>query len=241
MKEFKENYPYLDVNEIIKGVRYYIYRYFIENSKAPVLEDIMIIFNRTKSEIIKILNELEELHHLKLVPGVSRILMAWPFSNIPTQYIISTESGKNYYANCAWDSIAFHIILNQSIKITAFCYHCDHSINISVSNNKIIKENPTTTIINFSKPIAQWMDNVIDTCGNTMNFFASQQHLNEWQEQNPNVPNYSFTDRQILAISKLIYTKRAEFDYERPTTEKMTEFLKGEELTGEFWSVDEYH
>jgi carboxypeptidase C (cathepsin A) len=187
------------------------------------------------------LNELEELHHIKLIPGVPRILMAWPFSNIPTQYKVKSEDGKEYFANCAWDAIAFHIVLKQSIEITSFCYHCNHLINLTITKDSIITKNPESFIVNFSKPISQWMNNVIDTCGNTMNFFYSKQHLKEYWDLNPNKPNFTFTDDQIISFCKLIYTNRAEIDYERPNTEKMKNFLKQEGLIGEFWFVNEYH
>ncbi|MHA2102827.1 MAG: organomercurial lyase [Candidatus Hodarchaeales archaeon] len=241
MKEFEKNYSNLDENALRKTIRYYIYCYFIKNSRAPILEEISAVFQLSKPETVVILNELEELHHLKLIPGVSRILMAWPFSNISTQYKVISEDGKEYFANCAWDAIAFHIVLNQSIEINSYCNHCTHLINLGVTKDSIITKNPESTIVNFIKPISQWMDNVIDTCGNTMNFFYSEQHLEKYQELNPDKPSFTFTDKQIISLSKLIYTNRAGIDYERPNTEKMKSFLKREGLTGEFWSVDEYH
>ncbi|OLS26361.1 MAG: Alkylmercury lyase [Candidatus Heimdallarchaeota archaeon LC_3] len=238
------NYSYtvdIDPKELTKHVRHYIYQYSIFYSKAPNLEEIMRTFEITKEESIKILEKLEEQHHIKLIPKVPRILMAWPFSNIPTQYQVSTLQGKTYFANCAWDAIAFHIVLNQDIKISSFCYHCGQPVRISVSKSSLIVKNPESAIINFSLPIAHWMEDVIETCGNTMNFFSSDQHLKDWKEKNPNKASHTFTDDQIIALTKLIYTKRAELDYKRPNTEEIKQLLESVDLIGEFWKVDEYH
>ncbi len=112
-------------------------------------------------------------------------------------------------------------------------------IELTVTKSSFIEKKPSSVIINFSKPINQWMDNVIDTCGNTMNFFSSEQHLKEWEKSNPNKPNFSFSYNQIFSLSKLIYTNRAELDYERPNTQEIKNLLKSVDLTGEFWEVDE--
>src|SRR5207253_9634972 len=41
-----------------------------------------------------------------------------------------------YFANCAWDAVAFHAMLNEEIRIGSQCHHCAESISITLANGR---------------------------------------------------------------------------------------------------------
>jgi hypothetical protein len=99
------------------------------------------------------------------------------------------------------------------------------------------EKGPRGVLIHFSKPAALWWTDIIDTCGNTMNFFSSEKHLEDWLASNPTKTGYKLTLDQIIKMSKYFYPPRLNLDYERPGKERITSFFDSMGLTGEFWRL----
>ena len=222
-------------------VRKFVYDHFVEYSRAPHFEEIITKFKITKKKLIETLDTLEQHRSLIRITGTQRILMAWPFSNIPTSYQTKLEKGKSYYANCAWDSIGIHVLLQLPVKIKAYCFHCADPIILTLQNEQILEKIPKDVLIHFSKPIAKWYDNIIDTCSNNMNFFSSPDHLKEWKTENSINTGYTITFPQIINMSKLFYKNRLKVDYERPNIKEITTFFKSIGLKGNFWNIHPKH
>src|SRR5713101_4501337 len=101
-------------------VRKYVFDYFFENCRAPVLEEVMQKFLLGRDEAFGVLNGLEASHHILLLPGTQRILMANPFSSITTPFR-DTINGKGYFANCAWDTVSLHVMLGEDTIVESYC------------------------------------------------------------------------------------------------------------------------
>lgn len=63
------------------------------------------------------------------------VLMAHPFSAVPTPYRVETPLG-DYWANCAWDAIAIPIILGTDGRTRAECPHTGAQIDLVVSGGR---------------------------------------------------------------------------------------------------------
>src|SRR5438445_11118832 len=100
-----------------RDVRKFVFDSFLEHSVPPVLEEIMERFRLGRPQAFEVLQALEAARHLKLVPGTQRILMAFPFSAVATPFRVERSSGTSFFANCAWDAVAFHSMLNEPIRI----------------------------------------------------------------------------------------------------------------------------
>ena len=59
---------------VAKPVRKFVFDYFLENSRAPVLEEIMRTFHLVRSEARDVLEELEAAHHVIRLPGTQTFL-----------------------------------------------------------------------------------------------------------------------------------------------------------------------
>ncbi len=112
-------------DSLARDIRKYVFDHFLEHAVPPVLEQIMERYHLDRVEAFAILKSLEEARHLKLVPGTQRILMAFPFSAVATPFRVTRPViGRRYYANCAWDAVAFHAMLHEIIRIEGRCHHC---------------------------------------------------------------------------------------------------------------------
>ena len=87
-----------DTEKIDKEVRHYIYKVFRETARPPTTEDVATYLNRDIFLIEQSFKRLADAHQIALAPGSFSIWMAHPFSALPTNYTVETDS-KTYFAN----------------------------------------------------------------------------------------------------------------------------------------------
>ena len=216
-------------------MRKYIFDYFLENSSAPVLEQIMLKFKLDRAATLKSLADIESAHHIILVPGTQRILMAWPFSSIATPFRVRLDKDKTeYFANCAWDAVAFHVMLQKEQSISSYCHHCAEEIDIRLREQKRIS--PSNPLVYLALPAAKWWENILSTCSNNMVFFSSTDHLNDWNKSNHG-SGQALTIEQTLKLSVPFYREKMNIDYTRPSREETIALFQSLNLIGDFWKI----
>ena len=142
-------------SDLPRDVRKYVFDHFLEHEIPPVLEQIMERFRLDRSRAFEVLQALEAARHLRLVPGTQRILMAFPFSAVATPFRVERRGGGQYFANCAWDAVAFHAMLDEEIRIASRCHHCAEPIAIELAEGRV-SASPPEPLVYLSLPAAQW-------------------------------------------------------------------------------------
>lgn len=217
-------------------VRKFVFDHFLEHGRPPVLEEIMRKFGLGRREAFDVLKELEAARHLLLLRGTQRILMAWPFSAIPTPFGVTVHKGK-YFANCSWDSIAFRAMLDEDVQIDSFCHHCGEPLGIELGKDGRIAVEPEGVLVYIGIPAAKWWDDIANTCSNNMVFFSSERHQHDWRAANPGQNGASLTVPQTLALSVPIYKDKMKLDYARPSRDQLTAHFESMGLRGDFWKI----
>ena len=218
-------------------VRKFVFDHFLEHAGPPVLEEVMQKFGLSRLEAADVLKELEAGRHVVLLRGTQRILMAHPFSSIPTPFKVTLENDRRYFANCSWDSIAFHIMLGENVRVDSFCHHCGEDVDLELSEQNVASRNPGGVLVYFGTPAKRWWDDVIDTCSNNMTFFASRRHLDEWLAANSGQGGEALTPEQVLKLSVPIYKDKMRMDYARPSKDELSAHFESLGLCGEFWDL----
>ncbi|OLD34554.1 MAG: hypothetical protein AUI50_06015 [Crenarchaeota archaeon 13_1_40CM_2_52_14] len=226
----------LDLSDLPKLVRKFVFDRFLEQSHPPVLEEIMTRFELDGPTAFGVLKELHDSHLLVLLAGSQRILMAHPFSSIASPFE-ATISNKKYFANCAWDAIAFHVMLDKAVTIDSFCHHCAAKIKIQLRNNKTVLSDPKEAIVFIGVPAARWWENVVNTCSNNMVFFCSKNHMEEWKERNLGQTGETLSIDQAIKLSIPLYKDKMKLDYVRPSKDELNNHVKSMGLTSDFWKL----
>lgn len=219
-----------------KAMRKYIFDYFLENSRAPVLEELMGRFGLDRAGAAEALEALETAHHVIRVPGTDRILMANPFSALATPFRVKVDS-KAYFGACAWDSVAYHVMLGKDTEVDSYCHHCAEPIRIRLSGGRVSSSVPESPLVHLALPAARWWENIVITCANNMVFFSSQGHFDSWSAENPNPDGFVLSIDQTLKMSVPIYRDKLKLDYARPTKEELKSYWANMGLTGDFWRL----
>ena len=222
------------MNQEQRATRKYIFDHFYEFTTAPPLEEVMQRFKLTRKEAFNRFRELEADHHILLIPGTQRILMANPFSAVSTPFRVYIGSSR-YFANCAWDSVALHVMIEKEARIASFCHHCADTIEITMNGGEVKSSQPSAPVIFLSTPVANWYDNLINTCSNNMVYFASKEHMNHWLMENPKLKGEALTVEKMSEVCRPLAKGRMSLEYERPPKEELMAYWDSIGLRSDFW------
>lgn len=221
---------------ISQRIRLRIYEHFRDHARPPVVEELMTEFALDRAATVAILRELTEARHIALVKGTARILMAFPFSAVATPFLVAT-GGRSYFANCAWDAIAFHEMLKADIDVSSYCHHCATPIRVRMERGRATVVEPDGTIVYLALRPTQWWEDIITTCSNTMVFFAGSDHRDASDLAASPDSTASLTPDQVHELGKPLYERRLAIDYERPGRDELLAHFAGLGLTGPYWQL----
>ena len=223
------------MEDLDRRVRKLVFDHFLENGTAPAMEEVAIQLRISVAEAGDAFVRLDEAHHLKLLEGTRRILMTFPFSAISTPFRVTRSNGRCYFANCAWDSIAFHVMLSEPIRIDSFCAHCGERVQFRLENGRGVPTLGALPLVHLRLPAAEWWKDITRTCANTMVFLSSAEHHagagGNLAEQGV------ITVGQVLEMSGPIYGGKLRFDYDRPSLETVRSTYERAGLTGPYWKL----
>jgi hypothetical protein len=222
------------VNPNPRSVRKFIFDQFYETASPPVLEEIMERFSVPRVEAFALLKAVEADHHILLVPGTQRILMANPYSAVTTPFRVYAD-GKRYFANCAWDTVSMHVMLDMGADIESYCHHCAEHLRISLDHGKLLSSSTPEPTIFLSVPVSKWYDNLINTCSNNMVYFASPSHMDDWLAKNPALKGEALSVDKMAEVCTPLSKGRMDLDYQRPPKERLEAYWESIGMKSDFW------
>ena len=141
------------------NVRYLIYRFFAENCKAPAYQEIAALLGEAEARTRASFHALHAHHMIFLEPGSDSIRMANPFSAVPTRYKVKIGQ-KQWWANCAWDTLGIAAALHSDATIEAGYPDSDQTVELSVENGTVDGKG---NVVYFALPCRQWYDDLVFT------------------------------------------------------------------------------
>jgi len=218
-------------------VRLAVFQGCLREGAPPSVERLMGDLQLPREEIETSLERLDQARHLKLVPGTHRTLMAFPFSAIATPYRVIVDGSRSYFANCAWDAIAFYPMLDQPIRVESFCYHCGRALRFQIQDGRLATDVRDAPVVYLGLPAAEWWKDIISTCSNTMLFFSTPDHLQSWRGSHPEARGVGLSVEVVLKLSGPLYAGKMTLGFTRPSREELIRLFRDLGLTGEFWKI----
>ena len=101
----------------------HILRAFVERAGPVAVEEIVGAFpDRAPAVTREALAGLDEEDLIQVREG--RVDMAYPFSALPTSFIVELAGGGGRYACCAIDALGIAPMLGQRVHVRSSCHHC---------------------------------------------------------------------------------------------------------------------
>jgi hypothetical protein len=135
------------------------YSLFVELGRAPTADEVAESAGLSRAKVAEGWGRLHEAHALVLKPQATEILMANPFSAVPTAYRVQA-AGRWWYGNCAWDAFGICAALHVDGRIETSCPDCGEPIAVEVRGKR-----PGDESLRFHclVPASRWWDDIVFT------------------------------------------------------------------------------
>jgi len=147
------------LSEFDLQVRYQIYRFFAGQGAAPSHAQIAVLLQAQDESVRASFHKLHERHMIFLESGSDAIRMANPFSAIPTKFKV-TSGGRQWWANCAWDSLGIAAALQVDVHIEAAYPDSLETVDLQVHQGRVDGKGHK---VYFPLPCRQWYDDLVFT------------------------------------------------------------------------------
>jgi hypothetical protein len=119
--------------------------------------------------------------------------------NYETPHRVKLADGRQVHTACALDAIIEGFFLPLEIEST--CFHCDQQVRIRISKGAVIHAEPSSAVVWLGTSKGDSCTCETDACP-YINFFASQEHVTDWQDRNPNELGMTLTLQQSLNLAR---------------------------------------
>jgi hypothetical protein len=140
-------------------VRQSIYTLTAERGRPPVAAAVAEALGSTREEVLEAFVRLAGRRLLALAPESGEIVMAPPFSAVPTGFLV-TAGEHSYFGNCVWDAFGIAAALGADAEIDAGCACCGEPMNLRVEDGSPVS---ARAVAHFAVPAAHWWDDIVYT------------------------------------------------------------------------------
>ena len=128
----------------------------IRRCTIPTKGDLVAATGASPEAVERALQALADAHMLVLQRDSGEVLMANPFSAVPTAFVVSAGS-CTWFGNCIWDSMGIAAMVGAEVSLDASCGCCGTAMRLAIANDCQDDER----IAHFAVPAAHWWDNIV--------------------------------------------------------------------------------
>jgi len=139
-------------------VRAEVYDFTMRTGTPPSSAEVAQALSLDGNIILAAFRRLADAHVLVLKPDSGEVLMANPFSAVPTPFLVETEK-FSAYGNCIWDALGIPAMLGGDARIITSCADCGASADIIVSAGAVNGDG----ILHFAIPARDWWNDIVFT------------------------------------------------------------------------------
>ena len=137
-------------------VRVAVYEMTIASGSPPSRSELAERLGLDLAAVGESLERLASARALVLQAESREILMANPFSAVPTPYLVQVGE-RLYFGNCVWDGLGIPAMLGRSATIQTACACCGEAMVLEVRENLL----PANGVVHFSLPACRWWDDIV--------------------------------------------------------------------------------
>lgn len=145
-------------DQLDRDVRWQVYDVTMRTGIPPSSRQVAQSLHVEADDALATFRRLADAHILVLQRDSGEILMANPFSAVPTPFAVDA-SGLLAYGNCIWDALGIPAMLNRDARITTSCGDCGTMAEVVVESGSVRGEG----VIHFAIPAREWWNDIVFT------------------------------------------------------------------------------
>jgi hypothetical protein len=151
--------------------RRHIYDVTLARGVPPTVAALSDTTGSSPADVRAALQRLSASRIVVLQPASGEILMAPPFSAVPTPFLVTidgaagadgdpTATTTSAYANCAWDALGVPVMMRRAARVATACGCCGESITLDIPPDR-----PPAAggIVHFAVPAMHWWTDIVFT------------------------------------------------------------------------------
>lgn len=140
-------------------MRSYVYDATMRRGTLPSVAELCGASGLPAEEVRASLARLAAGRVLVLQRGSGEILMANPFSAVPTPFLVETPA-HTAFGNCIWDALGIPAMLRQPGRIRTACGCCGEAMTCEVTGGRVGR---SAGVVHFALPALRWWDDIVFT------------------------------------------------------------------------------
>jgi len=137
-------------------VRRFVYERTLRTGVPPSLADLAAATATSRAAASASLERLARGRVLVLQPQSGEILMAPPFSAVPTPFAVETEH-FSCFGNCIWDALGIAAMLRRQAKVRTHCGDCAMAMDVWIDTETIDGKG----LVHFAVPARDWWQDIV--------------------------------------------------------------------------------
>ena len=146
-------------SEIDAEVRRLVYDHFMTHGASVSRAEVAAQLSLPEALVEASYNRLAEAHVLVLQTESGQVLMANPFSAVPTAFRVVSGT-RRWWGNCIWDALGILAMAAQGGTVQTSCPDCGEALTLSVADADL---SHVEGIVHFAVPAAHWWDDIVFT------------------------------------------------------------------------------
>lgn len=142
--------------QIADDVRVEIYRFFVEEGRAPVAAEIGDMLGAPQGDVEDALHSLAADRLVVLAPGTPYIWMANPFSALPTPYVVEAGSRRRF-GTCIWEALRILAVVGSDGVVTTRCADGGDTMIVEVVEGDV---GDASGVVHYAIPASKWWDDI---------------------------------------------------------------------------------
>lgn len=138
-------------------VRRQVYDYVIREGAPPSVAAVAVALGHSTEEVAAAFRRLADAHMLVLQHDTGEILMANPFSAVPTPFQVHA-AGRSFFGNCIWDAMGIVAMLHEDASVATSCGCCGSAMPLTITAGSL---EPIGGIAHFAIPAVHWWDDIV--------------------------------------------------------------------------------
>lgn len=142
------------------AVRCAVYERAVASGRVPSSNTVAADLALDREQVLASFERLAQAHVLVLQPESREILMANPFSALPTEYLVRVDE-RSWWGNCAWDALGILAMVGEAGQVIARCPDCGEGLELRVERDQV--RSGRSVLAHFAVPARSWWDDIAFT------------------------------------------------------------------------------
>jgi len=148
-----------NLEELDPQVRRYVYDVTMSRGYPPTLAETSASLKTPPEQVKAAFQRLAAGRQLVLQRDTDEILMANPFSAVPTPFLVELDT-FSCFGSCIWEALGIPAMMKKDARIKTACGDCSTAMEVKVVKGSVQGDRG---VIHFAVPALHWWDDIVFT------------------------------------------------------------------------------